>query len=74
MEQEVLQRLERLEQKLDRTTTSVEKTRKYMLWSLVVTVGMIIVPILLLLFFLPMLLDGFSGGLESQLTELEIEL
>jgi len=42
-----------LEGKIDATFASVEKMRKYMLWTALITVAVIVIPLLLLPLFLP---------------------
>jgi len=53
-----------LEGKVDETFKSAEKVRKYMLWTAIVTVGMIIIPLLIIPFVLPAFFaaEGVSMG------------
>ncbi len=51
------QQLIRLEEKIDAVYVSTEKTRQYILWMLIGSVLMIVLPIILALLALPMLLD-----------------
>lgn len=63
---EIEKKLVMLEAKLDSTYQSVEKVRKYMLWTAIITVGVIVLPLLILPLFLPAFLASQGiGGLES---------
>ena len=44
MDQELLQKLDAHEQKLDRIQRSVEQMRRYFLWPLIITVAVIVLP------------------------------
>lgn len=51
----------RLEEKIDAVYASVEKVRKYLLTTLIVTVITIVLPIILALFMVPMALSTFGN-------------
>lgn len=51
-------RLTELSQKLDLVYASAEKIRKLFLWTLIITVGVILVPLLLLPLVLPAFLNS----------------
>ena len=55
-------RLAALEAKTDAIFTSVEKTRKIMLWTGAITVAVIVVPLFLIPFFIPAFLAGQGVG------------
>lgn len=68
--QEQLDRMElklaELEGKLDATFASAEKTRKYFLWTGIITVAVIVIPLLILPFLLPAFLASQGvGGLSG---------
>ena len=66
MEQELLNKFEEQEKKIDAIYVSVEKTRKYFLWTMVVTVVTIVLPIIILIIMIPWLMGTLSsayGGL-----------
>lgn len=46
-----------LEAKIDATYASAEKMRKYMMWTAIITVGVIIIPLLILPFVIPAFLS-----------------
>ena len=61
MDQETLNKLEILEKKIDAIYSSVEKTRKYFLATLIVTIAMIVLPMLGLIVVIPMFLKTVSS-------------
>ena len=62
MDQETLNKLEALEKKVNAIYSSVEKTRKYFLITLIVTVVMIVLPILGLIVVIPIFLSSLNLG------------
>lgn len=60
-------KLAELEGKIDATFSSAEKTRKYILWTGIISVLVIVVPLLLLPLFLPAFLASQGVGLGSGL-------
>lgn len=61
MDQQLIAKLDALEQKLEATYASAEKTRKYILVMLVATVVTVVLPLIGLLFAVPALLSSYSG-------------
>lgn len=61
MEQELLDRLSSQDQKLEQIFISVEKTRKYFLWTLIITFVTFVLPLIGLVFAIPFFLSTFSG-------------
>ena len=57
---EILKRLEAQEQKIDAIWRSVEKTRKYFMWTLIITVIVIVLPLIGLLFVIPAFLQSVN--------------
>ena len=62
MEQDISRKFEEQEKKLDAIYKSVEKTRKYFLFTLVVSVVFIVLPLVGLIFVIPMLLSTLIAG------------
>ena len=60
MDQETLGKLEALEKKIDAIYSSVEKTRKYFLLTLIITIVMILLPILGFIVVVPIFLSSFN--------------
>lgn len=51
----------RLEEKIDAVYKSVEKIRKYLLTTLIVTVVTIVLPIIIAIFMIPMAISTFGS-------------
>ncbi|MFZ3074382.1 MAG: hypothetical protein WA093_04640 [Minisyncoccales bacterium] len=63
MEDDIQKKLQDQGKKLDDIYNSVEKTRKYFLWILVVTAVMIILPLIGLAVAIPQFLDAYGAAL-----------
>ncbi len=62
MEEEILKKLQEQDERLDKIFRSVEKTRKYFLWTLIATLVTFIAPFIILLIFLPQIIGVYSGS------------
>lgn len=67
MEQEILKKLEEQEKKIDAIFVSVEKTRKYFLTAVIITIVMTILPLIGLMIVIPFFLSTLSKSLEGLL-------
>lgn len=65
MEQEFTQRLAELEKKINAIYVSVEKTRKYFLWTMIISVALFVLPLIGLAFVIPMFLNNYVGSLQG---------
>ncbi len=65
MENEILTRLQAQDQKLDAIYISVEKTRKYFQLIMWVTLATVLLPLLGLLFAIPMFMSSYTSQLEG---------
>jgi len=63
MEQEILEKIEKQERRIEEIYVSVEKTRKYFLWTLIITAATIILPLIGLAIVIPIFLQTFSTTL-----------
>lgn len=63
MEQEILRQIAVQNEVLQKVFVSVEKTRKYFMWTLIITLALFIIPLVGLLFAIPMLLNNLSAML-----------
>lgn len=63
MEEEILKKIEAQDKKLEEIYRSVEATRKYFLWTFVITIAMIVLPLIGLAFAIPKFLSIYSGAL-----------
>ncbi len=62
MEQEILTKFEEQDKKLDNIYQSVEKTRKYFLWTMIITVAMIVLPLIGLLIIIPQFINIYTAN------------
>ncbi len=67
MENEILKKLEAQEAKIDAIWVSVEKSRKYFLVAMWVTLAAVLLPLLGLVFAIPAFLSTYSTALEMSL-------
>ncbi len=65
MEEELRKRLDRQEELLKEIYLSTEKTRKYFLWTFIVSMLVFILPLLGLILVLPKFLSTYSSLLEG---------
>lgn len=64
MDPEISKRLDDQEAQLLRIYVSVEKTRKYFLWTLVITVLMFVLPLIGLLILIPAFISTYTQVLQ----------
>ncbi len=60
-----MQRLGRLEDKLDAVQKTAEKTRKYFLWTAIVTLALFVLPLLGIIFIAPLFLGTYNQTLQD---------
>ena len=65
MEQEIIKKLAEQEEKINKIYVSVEKTRKYFLWTGIITVAVIVLPLIGLMFVLPSFMTNYVGSLQG---------
>ena len=64
MDEEILKKIEAQDKKLDEIYRSIETMRKYFLWTLIITVVMILLPLIGLALVIPAFLPSLNlGGL-----------
>lgn len=59
MEQEISQKLDLLEKKLEENIKISRQMRKYFLWTLIISVAVIVLPLIGLLFIVPQLIGSY---------------
>ena len=64
------ERIAALEKKIDAIYASVEKTRKYIFWTVVVTIALVVLPAIGLVFALPQFISTYT----TQLNGLDINI
>lgn len=60
--EEILKKIEEQDKKLDAIYRSAEKTRKYFMWSLIITVVFLVLPLVGLAFVVPFFLQTLNYG------------
>ena len=65
MENDTAKKLETLEAKIDAIYVSVEKTRKYFFWTMIITVVVLVVPLIGLAFAIPMFMTNYVGTMNG---------
>ena len=65
MEQEILRKLTEQEEKINKIYISVEKTRKYFKWTMIVTIAIVVIPAILFAFVLPSFMTNYVGSLNG---------
>ena len=63
MENENIKKFQELEMKIDAIYISVEKTRKYFLWTMIISVALFVLPLIGLLFAIPTFISNYSSTL-----------
>ncbi len=61
MEPDIQAKLDALAESQQALYASVEKTRKYMLWSFVLQLAVVLLPLIILMFAVPFILSGLSN-------------
>lgn len=67
MEEEILRKIDDQNKKIDAIWISVEKTRKYFLTTLIISVVMTVLPLIGLLIIIPIVLSSLSKSMEGLL-------
>lgn len=67
MEQEILKKLNEQEIKIEAIWQSVEKTRKYFLFTMVASLLMFVLPIIGLIIIIPIFLSNLSSSMQGLL-------
>lgn len=62
MEQEILNRLQAQDELLQKVYLSAEKTRKYFLWTFYATLALFVLPLVVLIFAIPVLLSTLGSA------------
>jgi len=60
METEIAQKLKEQEIKIEQIYISVEKTRKYFKWTMIITVALFVLPLIGLIFAIPSFLSQYN--------------
>lgn len=63
MDPETKEKFEALQKRVEEIYISVEKTRKYFLWTLIITIVMIVLPLIGLAIVIPIFMRTLSSSL-----------
>ncbi|MEI6587851.1 MAG: hypothetical protein WCO05_02790 [Candidatus Moraniibacteriota bacterium] len=66
MDPQLKQRLAEQDKKLDQIYTSIEKMRKYFLWTMIITIATIVLPLIALIAIIPWFLSVMSSAYTIQ--------
>jgi type II secretory pathway component PulF len=58
-------RISDLEEKIDEIYVSVEKTRKYFLWTMIITVVVVVLPLIGLMFVIPAFINNYTNTVNT---------
>lgn len=59
-EQEINEKLDGLSRKIDKVHISAEKTRKYFLWALIISLLVVVLPLIGVFFAIPSFISTYS--------------
>lgn len=65
METEIKQLIEAQQLKIDEIYKSVEKTRKYLWWTMIATIAFFVLPLIGLMFVVPSFISSYSSSLSE---------
>ncbi|MEK7669457.1 MAG: hypothetical protein AAB350_02600 [Patescibacteria group bacterium] len=65
MDQEVQNKMVSLEKKIDEIYVSVEKTRKIIMWTGIITIAVIILPLIAMMFVIPSFISNYTTTLDT---------
>ena len=65
MDQETKNKIDELNRKMDEVYVSVEKTRKYFLWTMIITVAVVVLPLIGLMFAIPSFLNTYTNEVRT---------
>jgi TRAP-type mannitol/chloroaromatic compound transport system permease small subunit len=65
METEIKNLLEAQQIKIDAIYTSVEKTRKYLLWTMIATIAFFVLPLIGLIFIVPTFISSYTSSIDT---------
>ncbi len=63
METELKQLIEAQQKKIDEIYVSVEKTRKYLWWTMIATIVFFVLPLLAIMFIVPSFISSYSSSM-----------
>jgi type II secretory pathway component PulF len=61
--QELIKKIEEMDEKIDKMFKTVEKLRKYFFWTGVITIVLFVVPLIGLIFVIPQFLSTYTSSM-----------
>jgi hypothetical protein len=65
MQPDISQQIKQLEEKVEAVYTSVEKTRKYFFWTMIITIALFVLPLIALVFIVPSFISNYTETLNG---------
>lgn len=65
MDQETKNKMEEMDKKIDGIYASVEKTRKIIMWTAIITAAVIILPLIAMMFVIPSFISSYTDAINS---------
>jgi hypothetical protein len=65
MELNTDQKLDEINRKIEAVYVSVEKTRKYFKWTMIITIALFVLPMIGLLFAIPSFMSNYVGNIQT---------
>jgi len=65
MDQDTQNKIAELERKVDAIYESVEKTRKILMWTGIITIAVIILPLIAMMFVIPSFISSYTSALSG---------
>jgi type IV secretory pathway component VirB8 len=65
MQQDLTKEIAELRTKIDALYASVEKTRKYFLWTMIISVVLFVLPLIALVFVIPSFLSNYTSQFQD---------
>jgi hypothetical protein len=66
MDEDLNRRLASIELKLEQTYAAAEKSRRYLMWTGIVSVAVFVIPLLISLFAIPWFISTYTASLGDQ--------
>lgn len=61
MEQEIIKKLEEIDKKLEENIRMVRQVRQYFLWTLIISIAVVVLPLVGLFFIIPQVISTYSN-------------
>ncbi len=65
MDQDIKTKIEEMDRKINAIYESVEKTRKYILWTGIITLAVVVLPLIGLMFVIPSFIGNYTSTINA---------